>query len=252
MGLESIAVYPFERLQKLFAGVSHPDHIDCTIGEPQHAPPRFVLDAHNEAVAKYAGSYPKTRQIPQLTEAIAGYAQRNLGVSLSEKNILALCGSGEGLFSMPLFAKNRSGKNTVVLQTPSYKPYEGAADLAGMRTEFEALTAEHIHQPLFKPFMRGDVQRDAALMFINYPNNPCGANASRETLEKAISLAQEHDFILASDECYIDIFNTDVYGTGRPLSALTVAKDMDVKDFRNVLVFNSLSKRSSLPGMRSG
>ena len=240
---------PFARLRALLAGLEPgAPAIDMTIGEPRHGMAAFLRPRLDEAAAGYA-KYPPSAGTAELREAIAAWIGRRYPAIADaiepSRHILPLSGSREGLFSAIFPAMDRKrhvARPAVLLPNPFYQVYLAAALAAGAEPVYLPATAETGHLPdldLITP----ELARRTAVMYLASPANPQGAVASREYLRRLIALACEHDFLLFLDECYSEIY----YGAPPP-GGLEAADG----DFRNVLVFNSLSKRSSVPGLRSG
>lgn len=249
---EDVIASPFARLRALLKGVEPgQEAIDMTIGEPRHGVPKFVepiLAEHNSLF----GKYPPIRGTEGLRLSIANWMKwRYAGLSGAERLdeiVLPLNGTREGLFAAAFSAMNRrdSGEETVVLMpNPFYQVYVAGALAAGARPVFLSARKEKDFLPDLDNIDEELLKKTAAF-YLCSPSNPEGAVANRDYLEKAIRLAREYDFMLFSDECYSEIYQEDA-----PLGALEVAFLMD-GSFRNVLAFNSLSKRSNLPGLRSG
>jgi N-succinyldiaminopimelate aminotransferase len=249
--LARLQPYPFERLRALTAGiVPSPAHrpISLGIGEPRHATPALIEQAL-VAGLKGLSSYPATAGEPRLREAIAGWLQRRYGVALdAATQVLPVNGSREALFALAqtVIDPTRRGA-TVVCPNPFYQIYEGAALLAGAQTAFA-------NSDPSRNFAADWSQIDAAtwartqLLYVCSPGNPTGAVMDRAYLERVIALSDRHGFVIASDECYSEIYFRDE----PPLGALQAARLLGRDDFRRLVVLSSLSKRSNVPGMRSG
>lgn len=250
--LQSAIRSPFPRLRDLLAGMPPGDTpIDLTIGEPRHAPPAFFLEVLTKAAAGF-GRYPPIAGTPELRGAIAAWHERRYGPDLlvdPERHVLALNGSREGLFSALFVAidrRPRVDRPAVLMPNPFYQAYLAAALAANI-------------EPVMAPASRidaglPDLERlatDTALMartaafYLGSPANPQGSVASADYLRRAIGLARQYNFMLFADECY-----SEIYTGAPPDGALQVAAATG--GFANVLSLNSLSKRSSLPGLRSG
>jgi N-succinyldiaminopimelate aminotransferase len=246
--LAALKTYPFERKNQLFAGLSRSVAADLTIGEPQHAPDPRVAELLNEHAAAAISRYPKTRQESFLTEAIieANRRAKRLCGDISSQQVLAGCGSGELLYSLPSVCIDPQ-KPYVLIPNPAYQVYQTATEFAGGIPYYFDLVAENGFQPDIESLPASVLAR-TSLCFINSPNNPCGVCYSEETLRRLVMLARTHGFVLASDECY-----SEIYFGERSLSILEVCSNLDGNtEFQNVVAFDSLSKRSSLPGLRSG
>lgn len=246
--------YPFQRLAALLDGVSPPlglDPISFAIGEPKHRPPEFI----NPILAAHAhewNRYPPTAGSADLRAAIADWLTARYGLPAdridAERHVLPVAGTREALFMAALLCvpeRKGGGRSVVLMPNPLYQVYAGAALMAGAETVLLPATRETGFLPDLAA-VPADILARTALLYLCSPSNPEGAVASPDQLRQAIDLARRHDFVIAFDHCYADIYD-DV----APASALEVCADgSDGMD--NVLVFHSLSKRSSVPGLRSG
>jgi len=248
--------YPFRKLAKLLQGVTPPGDrtpVALSIGEPRHAPPEFAAAAVNDALADL-GRYPVTRGSQTLREAAASWANRRYrleGMPLDpERHVLPCCGSREALFSIAQVAIDRSATPTpvVVMPNPFYQIYEGAALLAGAEPYYANTLVDNGYLPRLDEIPES-IWRRTQLLYLCSPGNPTGAVLTHAELVRAIELAQRYDFVIASDECYSEIYFDEAEP---PLGLLTVAAELGISDYRGCLVFQSLSKRSNLPGLRSG
>ena len=244
----NLPVYAFPRLRNLLDGVEPGgDALRMTIGEPRHAFPAFV----SEIIAKHVqdfGKYPTNPGTPDLLEAIAAWIKRRFDVAINEDQILALNGTREGLFSaaMALLPETKNGAQPLVLMpNPFYQVYSVAAQAVNAKPVYLAATKETEHLPDFEA-VAPEVLDQTVAAYICTPSNPQGAVASKEYLAHLIGLAEKHDFRIFADECY-----SEVWRDAPPVGALQVAADMGA-DPERVFVFHSLSKRSNLPGLRSG
>ncbi|MEO1750196.1 succinyldiaminopimelate transaminase [Thiofaba sp. EF100] len=241
--------YPFEKLAKLKAGVTPPahlEHIALSIGEPKHAPPGFVVEElihHLHGLA----NYPLTRGSDALREAVAGWLLRRFKAKVDPATqILPVSGTREALFSFAQCVVNRADKPLVLMPNPFYQIYEGAAYLAGATPWFYPTPAENGFLPDFDA-IPAEVWRRCQLIYVCSPGNPTGAVLPEAAYRRLIELADEHDFIIASDECY-----SELYYDAPPVGLLQVCANLGRDDFARCVVFHSLSKRSNLPGLRSG
>jgi N-succinyldiaminopimelate aminotransferase len=246
--------YPFERLNVLLAGAAPPPElapIAMSIGEPKHEPPQFVLAALAGSLQQL-GSYPATRGLPALRAAMAAAIGRcflDAGSALDpETMVLPLNGTREGLFALVQALVDRSRDALVAMPNPCYQIYEGAALLAGAEPYFLNTTAATGHVPDLDA-VPPQVWRRCQLLFLCSPGNPTGTTLSLEYLRAALALADRYDFVIAADECYADLHLDEARA---PVSLLRAAASIGNDTFRRCLVFHSLSKRSSLPGLRSG
>ncbi|MCO5979134.1 succinyldiaminopimelate transaminase [Ideonella oryzae] len=249
--LGRLHAYPFERLRALTRDITPNPAlrpISLGIGEPKHPAPPLVEEA---LCAHLAGlsSYPATAGEPALREAIAGWVQRRYGVALdAAAQVLPVNGSREALFSLAQTVLDPSERDAVVVcPNPFYQIYEGAALLGGANTAFA-------NSDPARNFACDWSQIDEAtwartrLVFACSPGNPTGAVMPLEEWQRLFELSDRHGFVIASDECYSEIY----FRSEAPLGALQAAKALGRDDFRNLVVLSSLSKRSNVPGMRSG
>jgi N-succinyldiaminopimelate aminotransferase len=256
-GFARLAAYPFERLAALKQGIAPPSglpHIALSIGEPKHAPPQFVIDTLRAHLSEL-GSYPATRGLPELRTAGARWLERRFTLAPdsvdAETRILPVNGTREALFAfVQAVVDSRSGSAAplVLMPNPGYQIYEGAALLAGAEPWFMNTTRATGFLPDLDAVPEQVWQR-CQLLFLCSPANPVGAVMSRGYLQRALALAERHDFIIASDECYADLFDDE---QSPPCSLLQAAAGAGNSGFRRCMSFHSLSKRSSLPGLRSG
>ncbi len=248
--LESLLAYPFQRLNALKEGITpavDTPHVSLALGEPKHAPPDFVLacltDQH--VVKESLMTYPPTRGNSSLREAIAQWLKRRYFVDVDPDTcILPVNGTREGLFSFGQAVLSGDARAVAVLPNPFYQIYEGAVFLRGAAPYYVPAT-EHAE---FES-IPDDVWSQTELVFVCSPGNPTGQVADKDALKYLITKAQEHDFIVAADECYSEIYLKE---NEPPVGLLEVASDIGLKKFNRCVAFNSLSKRSNCPGLRSG
>jgi N-succinyldiaminopimelate aminotransferase len=244
--------YPFERLRQLLAGTTPPADlapINLSIGEPRHPTPAFILDAYRAALPSVA-SYPQTAGQPELREAIAAWARRRYGLRQLDPGtqVLPVAGSREALFAFAQAAIDRSRTARVISPNPFYQIYEGAALLAGAQPLYLPTTAGNGFRMEFErlsPLDWAGVQ----LVYVCTPGNPTGRVMTLDEWGRLFELADRHGFIIASDECYSEIYFDEARP---PLGALAAAAQLGRDRFERVVMFSSLSKRSNVPGMRSG
>jgi N-succinyldiaminopimelate aminotransferase len=248
--LNLLQPYPFEKLRALKA-VVEPNHslphIALSIGEPKHEPPEFVLRELTAKLPQLA-KYPSTAGLPELQGAIAAWAQRRFKLgnrSLSEANVLPVSGTREALFS---FTQACVDGGSVLMPNPFYQIYEGAALLAGAEPVFLNCTEDNGFIPDFDAVSPAEWQR-CQLLFLCSPGNPTGAVLDSSQLQKLIALADRYDFVIASDECYSELYFDEEQP---PTGLLQACAEMGRDDYSRCVVFHSLSKRSNLPGLRSG
>ncbi|CAN5233279.1 succinyldiaminopimelate transaminase [soil metagenome] len=250
--LAELQPYPFERLAKLLGGTKAADKkaILWSIGEPKHAAPAFIA----EIIAKEIGglsNYPLTIGDSELREAIGDWLKIRFKLkadSISkDKNILPCNGSREAIFALVQAVVTPGSEALVLMPNPFYQIYEGAALLAGARPYFLNVDSKTL-QPDFDSVPEA-VWRQCQLLIICTPGNPTGAVLPAAQIEKLIKLADQFDFVLASDECYSELYPDE---NQPPVGLLEVCSAIGRDDYKRCIVFHSLSKRSNLPGMRSG
>lgn len=252
--LNLLQPYPFEKLRALLAGAQPPADkrpIALSIGEPKHRSPEFVARALADNLEQLA-VYPTTLGLPALREAIAGWAERRFGLVAGAvdpaRQVLPVNGTREALFSFTQAVVNRADEGLVVSPNPFYQIYEGAALLAGAQPHYLPCLAENGFNPDFDA-VPTDVWQRCQILFLCSPGNPTGALVPLETLKRLIALADEHDFVIAADECYSELYFDEA---NPPAGLLSACAALGRHDFKRCVVFHSLSKRSNLPGLRSG
>ena len=252
--LELLHPYPFERLAELTRGVSGPaglSPIRLTIGEPQHAPPEFVLNKLREALAG-VGVYPLTAGQPALRAACARWCERRFGLGEgaidAETMVLPVNGTREGLFALTQAVIDRSAQARVLMPNPFYQIYEGAALLAGAEPWYMPTGPDTGWLPDLDA-VPAAVWRRCQLLFVCTPGNPTGAVMDLEYLGRVLEIADRFDFVVASDECYSEIYANEA---SPPPGLLQASARLGRPRFERCMVFHSLSKRSNLPGLRSG
>lgn len=250
--LNKLQPYPFQRLRDLFAGTTpNPDYkpINLSIGEPKHATPALIRDALVDNLAGLA-NYPTTAGIPALRQAISGWLARryNIPTPDAEKEIVPVNGSREALFAFAQAVIDDSRPAPVVISpNPFYQIYEGAAFLAGAEPYFLNNLPENDFVMDFDSVPESVLQR-TQLVYLCSPGNPTGKIMSLEQWKQVFELSDRYGFVIAADECYSEIYFDE---TQPPLGALKAAHKLG-RDFTRLVVFSSLSKRSNVPGMRSG
>ena len=262
--LKKLQPYPFEKLKALKAschlqngqsdadGPADDGHIALSIGEPKHDAPKFVLDSITNNLDQI-NRYPLTKGSVELRTAIRDWLTRRFKLAENaldpEQHILPVTGTREALFSFAQCFVNREDKAPLILMpNPFYQIYEGAAFLSGATPYFYNTVKENDYLPDFDAIAKSIWQR-CQIIYICTPGNPTGSVISKQQLINLIKLSQQYDFIIASDECYSEIyFDENIPPTG----LLEAAEECGNADFTNCIVFHSLSKRSNLPGMRSG
>lgn len=251
--LRLLQPYPFERLHKLKEGITPAQlsGIALSIGEPKHLPPQFVLNKLSQNLDKIS-FYPKTQGTLELRQAITNWLEHRFHLSKDsinpEQNVLPLNGTREGLFSFIQASITPSKDTLVLMPNPFYQIYEGATLLAGATPYFLNCLAENHYQPDYKSVPES-VWQQCQLLILCSPGNPTGAVTNQETFIELINLADKYDFIIASDECYSEIYFDEAHP---PLGLLEVCASIGRHAYERCVVFHSLSKRSNLPGLRSG
>lgn len=251
--LARLQAYPFERIRALLQGVSPADlpAVSLAMGEPKHPTPDFIQQA---IAANWSGlaNYPLTKGIPALRETIAAWLTRRFQLPAdsvdAEQHVIPVNGTREALFAFAQAVVDRSADAAVVMPNPFYQIYEGAALLAGAEPVFLPCTADNGFIPDFAAVPAATWQR-CQLLYLCSPGNPTGAVMSLETLRQVLKLAEQHDFMVASDECYSELYADE---DQPPPGLLQAAAQMGNTAWKRCVVFHSLSKRSNVPGMRSG
>ncbi|MDQ6618285.1 MAG: succinyldiaminopimelate transaminase [Pseudomonadota bacterium] len=251
--LERLHAYPFERLRKAFAPLQ-PNAglrpINLSIGEPKHPTPPFIIDALRAATQGLA-NYPTTAGSIELREAIAAWLRRRHGLEALDAHtqVLPVLGSREALFAFAqtVVDPSRPGA-TVLMSNPFYQIYEGAALLAGARTYCVNASALNGFKPAWSDVPEAVLAR-TQLLYVCSPDNPTGRVLTLDEWRTLFDLADRYGFVVASDECYSELYFDEARP---PLGALAAAQRIGRMDYRQLLTFGSLSKRSNVPGMRSG
>ncbi len=260
--LELLQPYPFEKLKQLFSDTTPPGelvHIPLSIGEPKHKSPAFVLQTITDNLDKLS-SYPTTKGLPELRQTIASWLERRFNLNkndvCAESHVLPVNGTREALFAFAQTVVNRTESDTnsdkmppvVISPNPFYQIYEGAAFLSGAQPVFLPCLEENNFIPNYTAVSEDTWQR-CQLVYLCSPGNPTGSVTPAETLKQLIELSDKYDFIIASDECYSEIYQDEA---NPPVGLLEVCQQLGRPDFKNCVIFHSLSKRSNLPGLRSG
>lgn len=250
--LDRLHPYPFEKLRALFDGIVPPPDlapIRLSIGEPRHATPAFIMQAVADNLSGLA-SYPSTQGGESLRDAIAAWLVRRYGLGAVDPatQVLPVTGSREALFAFGQCVIDGSRPNAKVLcPNPFYQIYEGAALLAGATPVFINNLA---HEDFASDFasLPTSVWQGVQLVYVCSPGNPTGRVLTQHEWSNLFELSDRHGFVIAADECYSEIYFDD----DKPIGALEAAQRAGRNDFRNLVMFSSLSKRSNVPGMRSG
>lgn len=251
--LSLLQPYPFERLKELTAGVTGPADLPLvrlSIGEPQHATPQLIKDALTGALDGLA-VYPTTAGIDALRECIAAWLQRRYGLPAvnAATQVLPVNGSREALFSFAQCVIGASRPDAKVLApNPFYQIYEGAALLAGAQIAFYNQLPDDRFACNFDRISAAD-WKGVQLVYVCSPANPCGKVMTLDEWRTLFELADRHGFVIASDECYSEIYFDEA---APPLGGLQAAQALGRSAFERLVVFSSLSKRSNVPGLRSG
>ena len=252
--LDQLHPYPFEKLKQLKQGITPPHdkaHIALSIGEPKHVTPALI---HESVINQLDGiaKYPTTKGIPELRRAISNWVSRRFEILVQhidiDTQVIPVGGTREALFSFAQAVVDSSTNPVVIMPNPFYQIYEGAAFLAGAEPYYLNTTAESDYLPDFDS-VPDEIWQRCQLIFICSPGNPTGAVISKESHQKLITLAQQYDFIIASDECYSELYDDE---NNPPQGLLQTAYAMGNQSFERCVIFHSLSKRSNAPGLRSG
>jgi len=237
--------YPFEKLNNLLKEItpnSSFEPLSLTIGEPQFPTPQFILDELNKK-ASLLNKYPKSSGEGILRKGIQQYLNNRFKLQIDNSQIIPTFGTRETLFNFPQFLLHDIENPIMAFPNPFYQIYEGSAKASRAEVIYLNLTSENN----FKPIIEEDKLSKCNLVIINTPNNPTASVILMEELKKWVELALKYDFVLLNDECYIDLY------LDKPLpSLLNASVELGNIDFKNILVVNSISKRSSAPGLRSG
>jgi N-succinyldiaminopimelate aminotransferase len=249
--LQKLQPYPFQKLAALFREVQpNPDYraISLSIGEPKHATPQFIRDALTNNLDGLA-NYPTTAGSDALRSTIANWLTARYGIPpLNAKTqVLPVNGSREALFAFAQAVIDRTKNNpAVVCPNPFYQIYEGAAFLAGATPSFLNTLPEDNYALNFSQLPE-DIWQRTQLIYVCTPGNPAGRVMPLAEWETLFEMSDRHGFVIASDECY-----SEIYFSEKPLGALQAAHRLGRSDYKNLVMFSSLSKRSNVPGMRSG
>jgi N-succinyldiaminopimelate aminotransferase len=249
--LNKLQPYPFQKLAALFREVTPNSGyraISLSIGEPKHATPQFIRDALIDNLAGLA-NYPTTAGSDALRSTIADWLAKRYGIPVPDfkTQVLPVNGSREALFAFAQTVIDRTKSNPVVVcPNPFYQIYEGAAFLSGATPYFLNTLADDDYALNFSQLPE-TVWQSTQLIYVCSPGNPTGRVISIQEWQILFEMSDRYGFVIASDECY-----SEIYFDTPPLGALEAAQKLGRKDYRNLVVFSSLSKRSNVPGMRSG
>lgn len=248
--LDLLTDYPFQRLTELLGAPPKPDSIVMSIGEPQHQPPALVADILAQNQTEW-GKYPPANGTSGFRQAVKGWLTRRFKLTddfiQADTQIIPVAGTREALYMIgQLTPAQKAGHPAkVLLPNPFYQVYQGAAIMAGAEPVFVAGANDPTAQPDYTT-LPPEILARTTLAYLCSPANPQGSVASLELLKRNLQLARHYDFILAVDECYSEIWDRE-----EPSGALTAAQSLG-QGLKNLVVFHSLSKRSSVPGLRSG
>lgn len=251
--LSLLQPYPFEKIRQLLTccDVSSHARIALSVGEPKHAAPSFVHDALLASLPDLE-KYPTTTGTTALRESIAQWLSKRFHLphpadSLAEAHVLPVSGTREALFAIAQCLLDRTqNERDVLMPNPFYQIYEGATLLAGCKPAFYAIDDNTDENLAAIP---DSALESAQMLYLCNPGNPTGAVASKQALMALIERARRHNVIVVSDECYSEIYREEA---GPPVGLLEAAASAGLDDFSGCLAFHSLSKRSNLPGLRSG
>ena len=251
--LARLQPYPFQKLATLFkdrrANAAYAP-VNMSIGEPKHATPEFIRQALTDHLGGLA-SYPATAGNEELRRSIAAWLMRRYQLPIVDpaKQVLPVNGTREALFALAQAVVDTSRPGArVVMPNPFYQIYEGAALLSGAAPEFINILAENNYRLDLKQ-LSATVWASTQLMYVCSPSNPTGSVMTLEDWRELFALSDRHGFVIASDECYSEIYFDEA---APPLGALDAARRLGRDGFPRLVVFGSLSKRSNVPGMRSG
>ncbi len=237
--------YPFEKLNNLLKDITPNKSLqplNLTIGEPQFETPEFIQDALKNST-KYLNKYAKTSGEEFLKVAMRGFVKRRFSLHLREEELIPTFGTREVLFNFPQFLLYNKKSPVMAYTNPFYQIYEGAAIASRAKSIYINLTKESGYKPVLdKKKLKG-----VNLIILNSPNNPTASVMSLDEYKPWIEFALEEDIVLLNDECY-----SEIYFDVKPPSLLEASIELGNSDFKNILVVNSISKRSSAPGLRSG
>ncbi|MCK5917933.1 MAG: succinyldiaminopimelate transaminase [Cocleimonas sp.] len=252
--LNKLQPYPFQRINELKAGITPPADkplVSLAIGEPKHPTPEIILNTLRDNLLGVA-NYPLTKGSVELRQAIASWLMRRFNLSAnsvdSETQVVPVNGTREALFAFAQAVVDRSKHAKVLMPNPFYQIYEGAALLAGAEPIYLPCNSENNFNPDFDA-VDDKTWDDCQLIYLCSPGNPTGAVVGAEQMKQLLHLAEKHDFIIASDECYSEIYSDE---SNPPVGLLEVAAQTGNTDYKRCVVFHSLSKRSNAPGLRSG
>lgn len=254
--LEKLYPYPFQRFNQLLDGVTSETNLSqiaWSMGEPKHAAPDFLVNALTDTalIREGFGTYPPTKGTPALRTAIANFINRRFGLDTAldpDLNVLPVTGTREALFAFAQAVIEPQSDSVTVMPNPFYQIYEGAALLAGSKPYYVNCEPGNGYLPDFDGVPE-EVWQRCQLLYLCSPGNPTGAVMGIAQIQTLIALSDKYNFIIASDECYSEIYMDE---ENPPAGLLEAASLLGREDYKNCVAFNSLSKRSNLPGLRSG
>ena len=254
--LEKLYPYPFQRFNQLLDGVTSETNLSqiaWSMGEPKHAAPDFLVNALTDTalIREGFGTYPPTKGTPALRTAIANFINRRFGLEPAldpDLNVLPVTGTREALFAFAQAVIEPQSDSVTVMPNPFYQIYEGAALLAGSKPYYVNCEPGNGYLPDFDGVPE-EVWQRCQLLYLCSPGNPTGAVMGIAQIQTLIALSDKYNFIIASDECYSEIYMDE---ENPPAGLLEAASLLGREDYKNCVAFNSLSKRSNLPGLRSG
>ncbi len=239
--------YPFEKLNILLENIVPNDSYELsvlTIGEPKFETPNFIQNELKNSIALLK-KYPASSGLPELKNSMISFFEKRFNIKLNDNQIIPTFGTKEALFNFPQFLLFDKQKPVIAFPNPCYQIYEGAALVCKAQIIYMDLTKENDYQASLSV----EDMKKCDLVILNYPNNPTSASISNKSLETWVKNALKYDFFLLNDECYSEIYFDD---DNKPISLLEASKNVQNDNFKNILVMNSISKRSSAPGLRSG
>ena len=239
--------YPFEKLNNLLSNITPNSKYQLsslTIGEPQFETPRFIQNELCDS-SSFLNKYPKSAGEGYLREPMMGFMKKRFNIDISNEQIIPTFGTREVLFNFPQFALFDTKDPTIAFPNPFYQIYEGAAIASRAKIIHMDMTKENN----FLVSLTKEQMIESDLVILNYPNNPTSATITKEELIKWVKYAIEYNFILINDECYSELYFDE---NKKPVSLLEACIEAGNSEYKNCLVLNSISKRSSAPGLRSG
>jgi len=239
--------YPFEKLNELLEDVTPNSEYELsalTIGEPKFETPQFIQESLKNSTSLLQ-KYPASAGLPELKQAMINFVQKRFGVGLQMDEIIPTFGTREVLFNFPQYILFDKKEPTMAFTNPFYQIYEGAATASRAKV----IHIDLIKENSFKAQLSDEELKQCDLIILNYPNNPTSAEMTKEELTVWVKKAIEFDFVLVNDECYSEIFFDE---KDKPCSLLEASIEAGNEKFKNIIVMNSISKRSSAPGLRCG